>query len=258
LAKVKWRRVISLVRSIIAFLFLFPVSTLLAADMRTLADIKQSGQLIVGVDIPYGVMEFYGKDGKPQGIDIDIAKQIASAIGVAAKFKTMPFDDLFGALRESKNDLIVSAVTITPERQKTLLFSVPYLSASTVLAVAKSNVSINTISDLGNGKLGVLKGTLGEKLANSSDLLKGMTIVPYMENEKRIADLLSGKIDAAVVHFLVKSNLPIKIIGQPLRQNYYGVVANLANKGLMTEVNKALRGMKRDGRLAAIKKQYIK
>ncbi len=234
------------------------VSGATAADGRSLNAVKDSARLVVGVDIPYGVMEFYGKDGKPAGIDIDIAKEIASAIGVVPEFRAMSFDSLFGALHDNEVDVVLSAVTITPERQKTLLFSVPYLSASTVLAIAKTNSDIDSVDDLGNGKLGVLKGTLGENLAKESGLLKGMTVVAYTDNDKRIDDLVAGKIDAAIVHFLVKTDLPIKIIGQPLSQNFYGVVANLGSKDLMAEVDKILRAMKRDGRLTAIKKRYIK
>jgi polar amino acid transport system substrate-binding protein len=230
----------------------------LADSSRTLKDIRDSGRLIVGVDIPYGVMEFYGKDGKPAGIDIDIAKAIAAGIGVTAQYQAMPFDNLFGALNDNKVDVVVSAVTITRERQKTLLFSAPYLSASTVIAVAKTNKAVNSIADIKNGKLGVLKGTLGETLANKSELLNGMTVNAYTDNDRRIEDLVSGKIDAAVVHFLVKTNLPIKIIGQPLRQNFYGIVAGKQSEALMSEVDKTLRAMKRDGRLMAIKKRYIK
>lgn len=228
-----------------------------AADGRPLQAVKDSGRLIVGVDIPYGVMEFYGEDGRPAGIDIDIAREIASAIGAEFEFRAMPFDNLFDALHSNEVDLVLSAVTITPERQKTLLFSAPYLSASTVLAVAKTNTDIDSVDDIEGGRLGVLKGTLGEKLAMQSELLKGMTIVAYTNNDDRIDDLVSGKIDAAIVHFLVKTDLPIKIIGEPLRQNFYGAVGNLGSKDLMARVDEILRSMKRDGRLTEIKNRYI-
>ncbi len=245
------------------FLLLFLISQLhvsaaIAADGRTLDAVKESGRLVVGVDIPYGVMEFFGKDGKPAGIDIDIAKEIAAAIGVEPVFCAMSFDRLFDSLHENEVDVVLSAVTITPERQKTLLFSIPYLGASTVLAVAESNSDINGVDDLENRKLGVLKGTLGEKLAKEDKLLSSMQISTYENNDERIADLIAGKIDVAIVHFLVKTNLPIKIIGQPIRQNFYGVVANLESIDLITEVDRVLRAMKRDGRLMTIKRRYIK
>ena len=224
---------------------------------RSLDEIHASGGIKVGVDVPYGVMEFFDANGMPAGIDIDLSREIAAEIGVEARFEIMPFDKLFDALKEGRVDLVVSAVTITPERQKTLLFSVPYLSANTVLAVSKSNHAIQSIDDLDGARLGVLGGTLGEELARKSKKLKGLTIIPYKNNDRRIEDLSSGKIDAAVVHFLVNTGLPIRIIGQPLRQNFYGVVAAPGNQELMDRVNKKLRAIKRDGTLEAIKKRYV-
>ena len=238
-------------------LFLFPTDSW-SDGGRPLSEVQKSGRLVVGVDIPYGVMEFYGADGKPAGIDIDISKEIAAGIGVMPEFRAMAFDNLFEALKKNEVDVVLSAVTITPERHKTLLFSIPYLSASTVLAVAKDNTAAKSIADIADARLGVLKGTLGEKMAGETDVLKGMTPVPYANNDERIADLVAGKIDAAVVHFLVKTDLPIKIIGEPLRQNFYGAVAHMDSKDLIAEIDKILRAMKRDGRLTAIKRRYIK
>ena len=228
------------------------------AHARTLQEIQSSGELIVGVDIPYGVMEFIGEDGKPAGIDIDIAKAIAASIGAEVTFKTIAFGDLFDALNADEIDLILSAVTITPERQKTMLFSAPYLGAGTVLAVSKENGAIKSIEDLKGGKLGVLEGTLGETLAKESEHFKDDTIVAYANNDNRIADLVAGKIDAAIVHFLVRTDLPVRIVGQPLRQNFYGVVAQMGNADLMEAVNAELRTMKRDGRLQGIQDRYAK
>jgi ABC-type amino acid transport substrate-binding protein len=227
------------------------------AGARTLAEVQRDGTLLVGVDIPYGVMEFLDENGQPAGIDIDIAKEIASGIGVGVEFRTMPFDELFAALKEDTVDLVLSAVTITKERQEFLLFSAPYLSASTVLAVAKSNESVESVADLSGGKLGVLSGTLGESLAETSERLQSLTAVAYSNNDERIADLVAGKIDAAIVHFLIRTDLPVRVIGEPLFQNFYGVVANLGNTALMGEVDRILRDMKRDGRLEDIKKRYV-
>ncbi len=254
-----WCRTPALILSIFVFCgFGFWSAVTTNAHGRSLDDIRASGELVVGVDIPYGVMEFIGPDGKPAGIDIDIASSISAKLGVTPKFETIPFGELFDALNEGRIDLIVSAVTITPDRQKTMLFSVPYLSANTVLAVSKENSSVTSIDSLKNSKIGVLEGTLGETLANEAETFKDDEVVAYKNNDKRIEDLTAGKIDAAIVHFLIKTDLPVRIIGQPLRQNFYGVVAELKNVDLINEVNGELRAMKRDGRLDAIKDKYVK
>ena len=61
----------------------------------SLANVIKKGKLVVGSDIPYGVMEFIDKDGQPAGIDVDIAKEVASRLGVQLEFKDYDWNALF-------------------------------------------------------------------------------------------------------------------------------------------------------------------
>ncbi len=223
----------------------------------SLLNVKKKKSISVGVDIPYGVMEFYDNSGKPAGIDIEIANEIASQIGVSTKFKIMPFSKLFDALEEEEVDVIISAVTITLERQEKMLFSVPYLDAGVSIAVSKDNMEIKSIEDLKGKKVGVLKGTIAEKLVEKSEYIDSSLVRSYKSNDERLQDLSDGKIDAVVVHFLVKDLSSVKLVGAPLSQSYYGVVTKLNNNALMDEVNKTLRDLKRSGKLREIKQKYV-
>ena len=223
----------------------------------SLAHVRQQGTLVVGVDIPYGIMEFYDDSGNPKGIDMDIARAIAARMGVKMGIKTMPFSKLFGSVKSGEVDVVISAVTITHERQKEMLFSVPYLDAGMSIAVREDNTSIQSKEDLKSKKVGVLKGTVGEKIASESPFIDASLLKRYENNEKRIQDLLDGKLDAIIVHFLVKDLKSIKIVGEPLSHSYYGIVTRLENQSLMDGINKTLRAMKRTGELVEIKRKYI-
>ncbi len=223
----------------------------------SLLDVKKKKKLYVGVDIPYGVMEFYDKSGKPSGIDIDIANAISSRINVSVEFKTMPFSKLFGALKEGEVDVVISAVTITPERQEKMLFSVPYLDAGVSIAVRKDNTDIKSIEDLKDKRVGVLKGTIAEKLVAETKYVTPSLVKRYVKNEERLQDLLDEELDAIVVHFLVKDLPSVKLVGEPLSQSYYGVVAKLKDITLMDEINKTLRELKRSGKLRDIKQKHV-
>ncbi len=228
----------------------------MTTDASLLA-VKENGKLVIGVDIPYGVMEFYDKSGKAVGIDIDIANEIVSRIGVSLVVKKMPFSKLFDALKNGEVDVVISAVTITSERQKKMLFSVPYLDAGVSIAVRKDNMDIKSVENLKGKKVGVLKGTIAEGLATKSEHIDPSLIRKYDKNDERIQDLLDGKLDAIVVHFLVKDFPLLKLVGEPLSQSYYGVVTRLNNNTLMDEINKTLRELKRNGKLKKIKRKYI-
>ena len=83
----------------------------------SLQDIKDKGTLVVGIDIPFGVMEFYDESGNLVGVDIDLAKEIASEIGVDLEHKNMPFDRIQGMHlvkldgSETKYDVFLEAPT---------------------------------------------------------------------------------------------------------------------------------------------------
>ena len=224
----------------------------------SLSDVQTKGELVVGVDIPYGVMEYYDSSGAPVGIDMDIADEIAAAIGVSRVIRPMPFANLFAALKNGEVDVVISAVTITPERQTTMLFSAPYLDAGLTIAVRKDNSNIRTVKDLQGRKVGVLKGTTGEDLVNKSGYTSPSLVISYENNDARLAALIDGELDAAIVHFLVKEHPSIKLVGAALTQAFYGVVTRLDANALMDEINMLLRDLKRSEKLNEIKKKYLK
>jgi polar amino acid transport system substrate-binding protein len=235
-----------------------PAIAAAAPGDTSLSDVKQKGKLIIGSDVPYGVMEFYDDAGKLAGIDIDIAREIASELDVSLEVENIPFNQLFAALDSGKVDAVISAVTITLERQETMLFSAPYLDAGMSIAVRRDNTEINSADDLKGKRIGVLKGTIGEDLMAKSDDVDPSLVRSYKRNDARIQDLLDGKLDAIIVHFLVKEHSSIKIVGRPLSQSFYGVVTRLKSEALMSEINRVLRELKRSGKLQDIKRRYVK
>ncbi len=245
---------------VLLLLVFFPsdnkTSEFISSTETALKQILQSDSLVVGVDIPYGVMEFYDSNGSEAGIDIDIVRELSGRLGVKVRFEVMPFDELFAAVRGRRIHIAVSAITITPERQKTLLFSDPYLDAGMSLAVKADNSNINSQIDLVGQKIAVLKGTVGEELARSSDLFKQSEIVTYQKNDERMADLDNAVVDAAIVHFLTTDNDKIKLVGDPLSQSFYGIVTHLENSELIAQLNEYLRDMKRNGTIRQIKQKY--
>ena len=222
-----------------------------------LAEVQDQGILIVGMDPPYGVMQFYDADKNLIGIDVDISQEIAESLGVSVQFKTMPFAELFGAIDSGAIDVAISAVSITRERQKTILFSAPYLDASLSAVAHVDNNSIDTIGDVKNGRIGVLKGTVGEKFANKSPLFEQATIVSFVNNEDRMKSLADGNIDVALVHFMTPGAYAVKTLSEPLQQAYYGVATKPGNTALMEQIDRVLRDMKRNGTLRAIQEKYL-
>ena len=104
------------------------------APQSALERVRASGRLRIGIDAtypPFGIAE----GGEFSGFDVDIARAIARELGVEAELVNASFDGVFPALQNGSFDVVISAVTITPERSATMLFSDPYIDAGQQIAV---------------------------------------------------------------------------------------------------------------------------
>ncbi len=224
---------------------------------ETLQTIQTRGAWVVGSDVPYGVMEFYDDAGTLTGIDIEIAREISKDLDVTLDVHSIAFDKLFDALDAGEIDAIVSAVTITPERQDRMLFSAPYMDAGMLIAVRADNTDIQGEPDLAGRRVGVLRGTVGADLMAKSAHVADEDLIQYESNEQRLADLDSGDLDAVIVHFAADAVPGIRFVQPPLTQSFYGIVVRLSDAALMARIDASLREMKRSGKLDDIKNRFI-
>src|SRR5687767_3366565 len=121
------------------------------------------GKLRVGSDIPYAPFEF-GRAPDYEGFDVDIVNEVAKRLDVEAEFVKTPFDPIFRNLAQGRFDLVASAATITPERERTVAFSVPYFPADQSLMVKRGS-DIKTTDDLAGKRIGAQLGTTGADYA---------------------------------------------------------------------------------------------
>ncbi len=229
----------------------------------SLSNIKEKGKLIVGTFGQIGLMTYHDESGKLAGFDIDIAKEIASKIGIPVEFKEMSFPEMFAAVGNGSVDVLVSSITITSERSKNMLFSIPYFDGGQVIFVGKDNNDIKLPADLKNKKVGVLKGTTGERAVLALEGINPSLVISYDDNDKGTQDVKNGKIVAFVEDYIgavsiIKANPSLKIVGEPFTQEYYGVVTKLGNNALMDEINNVLREMKRNNGLQQLNDKWLK
>ena len=118
----------------------------------------------VASDIAYPPFEFE-KNGEPVGFDIDLMDEIGKRAGFTPEYQNVGFDGIIGGLANNQYDLVISAMTITPERQKRIDFSDPYFNADQSLLVP-SDSDIGSVDEIGDATVGVQIGTTGEIKAN--------------------------------------------------------------------------------------------
>ncbi len=227
---------------------------------NSLTRVKKAGVLKVGSDTTYPPFEWIDtKTGKAQGFDVDLANLIAKKLGVKAEIITTAWDGIIPALKSGKFDVIISAMTITPEREKEIDFSIPYYDSGQIIAVRKDNNTIKGPNDLSGKTVGVQTGTTGEEAAKK---IPGVKIKEYPDIQYAFADLEKGRIDAVVNDFpvsafYVKGHPDVKLVGKLFTVEHYGIAFRKSDKALREAINKILKDIKSDGEYDQIYEKWF-
>lgn len=166
-----------------------------------LTAVKEKGVLVLGTSADYPPYEFHIEvDGNDTivGFDIDIAKQIASDMGVELEIIDMKFEGLLPALTAGKIDLIVAGMNPTEERKKSVDFSVVYYDPTqTMLVKTEALADLSTIESFAGKGIGVQKATIQEELAGTlfvDSEIKALGKIPNL-----IMELKTGKVDGLIL-----------------------------------------------------------
>jgi polar amino acid transport system substrate-binding protein len=217
-----------------------------------------AGQLKVGSDIPYKPFEF-GRSPNYKGVDVDIVNEIAKKLNLKTQFVKTPFETIFRNLAQHKFDMVASAATITPEREKAVDFSDPYFPADQSLMVKKGS-AIKTVSDLDGKVVGAQLGTTGADYAKKKT--KAKTVRTYDLVDDAFNALEAGQVEAVindcpVSKYAERAHTDLTVVRAIPTNELYGFVFPSGSDALRTAVNKALAGLKKDGSLAAAIQRWL-
>jgi len=173
----------SLIILVLLFLPLFSISPVTAAPIAdtSLADIIAAGEITVGIEAAYPPFEERDPEtDEIVGFDPEIMAIIAKDIGVDIVWKDVGWDVIFTSLDSGMYDCIISAVTITAEREETMDFSRWYYKSSQAVMVKIANPkNITTIEDVNatTVKVGVQAGTTSDLYLTDNNYTA--TMVPF-------------------------------------------------------------------------------
>lgn len=222
---------------------------LMALTFGSIIDqIKERGYLIVGTEATFPPFEYYNENNEIVGFDIDIAKQIANALGVNLKVVDIAFDGLIPSLLTKKIDMVIAGMTITNERAKVVAFSDPYFTAGQVIVVKKGTKPIRILEELKNKVVAVQLGTTGDLVVSN---LKGVKEIrrfakftdAFLELKNRRVDAIV--LDSAVAKAYVTLNPEFEITSDVLSSEKYGIAIRKEDKDLLQFVNKILADMRK-------------
>ena len=168
-------------------------------DSPVLARIVKTGELRVGMSGDQPPLNFKNKSGTMAGLEVDLAKVLAELMGVKLQIVQKPFGELIGAVKSGDVDLVMSGMTITPERNMQVAFVGPYyvtgksiLTKSATLAKAKDASALNKPK----ATLVTLAGSTSQAFVEK--LLPQAKLVTTKDYDGAVKLLLTGKADALV------------------------------------------------------------
>ncbi len=217
--------------------------------------IQHAGAVRVALDPSFPPFESVAPNGEVQGLDVDLAREIAARLGVEAQFVTIGYDGLYDALTAGRADLIISALYFDPARSRDFVATRPYFDAGEGLVVPQTS-EIADFSSLSGKRLAVVYGTSGHMAALGwqKRLEPACRLVPYDTAEEALAALQAGEADAALVDAITAQDLPptLRLLQPLLTHEPYVIVGRAADADLVSAVDRIVQQMAEDGTLAAL------
>ena len=219
--------------------------------------------LVVGMELAYPPFEMTDTSGKPDGVSVQLAYELGKALGRPVKIKNMAFDGLIPALKTGKIDLIISSMTATAERARSIDFSDPYLTTGLCLLVRKS-LPANDIEELDQpGRtIAVKKGTTGHSYAAAH--LRNASVLVLDKEAAAVLEVVQGKADAFIYdqmstyrHYQ-RNKATTRAILKPFQTESWAIGIRKGNDDLKAKINRFLADFRRSGGFERLGERYLK
>ena len=230
------------------------------------AEIVERGTILVGTTGDYRPLSFRKSDGEYWGFGIEIAKEIASYLGVEAVFVQTSWPTLTDDVLAEPQifDIAIGGITITDTRRETMLMSEGYLAnGKTILCRSSEAGHFRSLTDIDKPKVRVMvnPGGLNEQFAN--DNLTHATIIVHPKNEEipslvaeGEADVMITEITEAPYYVQTDARLAAPLLNQPFTHGEIGVLMQKGQEDLLQMVNNIIQKMKSDGSLRRLHEKY--
>lgn len=215
-------------------------------------------KLTVGSDIPYPPFE-QGKPGSYTGFDVNLMEAIGEEIGREPEFIDSSFETIFRDVAQGKFEAVMSAATITEEREKVVSFSYPYYLSEQAILVDEGS-PIKGLADLKGKVVAAQQGTtgleLGKEKAEASELR------PYPEGPDAVNALKAGTVEAVIIDAPVAVNAVeetsgIEVAEKVPTEETYGIAVAKESTELLEQINEGLSKTLENGKYAKVYEKWF-
>jgi polar amino acid transport system substrate-binding protein len=208
----------------------------------------------------YPPFNFMLENGSVDGFDVDVAREIASRMGMELQYVTTSWDGIIEGLRAGRYDGILGSMGITEARRKIVDFSDPYYYSGPQLIVRKDS-GISGIQDLTKDRtVALVTGTTFENDARTA----GVTVKLYEDDNQTLMELINGRVDGVLTDRIVglnamkkmKGGEDLMLAGPVLRTEAMGIAFKKGSP-LPSKINMVLKDMRQDGTMKRISDKWF-
>jgi polar amino acid transport system substrate-binding protein len=164
--------------------------------------IIESGQLRVGLSGNQPPLNMRNKSDEIIGLEVDLLEALAESMGLETFLVAMPFADLIPALEKGEVDLVMSGMTITPERNARVAFVGPYvISGKSLLTKSKTIANVESVAvlDMPGRTYAALRGSTSEKFVKTN--LPQAKLVATKDYDAAVQMVIDDEVDALVADY---------------------------------------------------------
>ena len=225
------------------------------AKGKTLAEVKEAGKLVVATSPDFPPFENL-EGGKVVGIEVELMQKICDKLGVEFVIEQINFDAVLSGVQSGKYDCGMSGISVTPKREKSVLFTDAYCLAAQCIVV-KADSTIASKADLEGKTIAVQTGTTAAEFCQG----EGYNLKQFEANQDAKLALTQSKVDAWVVDDLTAAELckgdsSVKILSEHMTTEPYAFAFAFGSEDLVAEINKILDELMKDGTVEALFEKY--
>lgn len=225
-----------------------------------LGQIKERGEIIIGTEGNWAPWTFHDENDQLTGYDIEVARLIAEKLGVTATFVEGEWDGLLAGLSGGRYDMMANGVDVTPERQETFEFSIPYAYNRTAVIVQEGDDSIHSLEELAGKRTA---NTISSTYAQLAERY-GAEVTGVDDLNQTMELLLAGRIDATLNsevtfydYLRVRPDAPLKIavLTDDATQSAFPVPKG--ETALVEAISQAVAELREDGTLTELSIRFF-
>ena len=232
----------------------------------TITKILKRGELVVGTAGNMPPLNMADKKGEIIGLEVDMAHYFAGAMGVELNLVKKPFSKLLPALEAGEVDMVLSGMTITPERNLKVAFAGPYIiSGKAFLTKDKFIASVKEGSDLNltDKRFVALESSTSETLVK--ELMPMAQLITTKDYDDAVKMVLQDQVHALVADYQICLVSLLRYPDQglvsvitPFTYEPLGIALPAGDSHLINWIDNFLNTLKKSGELDKLRSRWIK